>query len=68
MVKHESNLRLIRFSDLVRLGIVRNRMTLYRWIERGHFPAPIKIGPSSVAWRESEIEAWLERQPRDHRA
>lgn len=33
--------------------------SLWRWIRLGKFPKPIRIGPKSVAWRESELDAWL---------
>ena len=33
--------------------------TLNRWIEAGFFPAPVKIGPQRVGFRNSELEnAW----------
>ena len=32
-------------------------VTLWRWIKEGKFPAPIKIGPNTVRFRGSEIEA-----------
>ncbi|HIJ85705.1 MAG: Prophage CP4-57 regulatory [Magnetococcales bacterium] len=38
--------------------------SLYDLIRRGDFPRPRKLGERSVAWRESEIRAWIEsRQP-----
>lgn len=48
-----------RFRDLVGLRIVSNRMTLSRWIEQGHFPKPIHLGPNSLAWRVRDVEQWL---------
>ena len=33
--------------------------TLYRGIRRGHFPAPVKVGPGSSRWLRSECEAAL---------
>ncbi len=58
--KHYETLKCLRFSDLVELGIIRNRMTLKRWVESGHFPAPIRLGPNSIAWRASDVQAWLD--------
>ncbi len=52
-------IELIRYSGLKDLKIVNNRTTLYRWIKDGRFPKPIRLGPNSVAWRWSAIEAWL---------
>ena len=34
--------------------------TVYRWIERGEFPAPIRLGANTVAWRGSDLNEWLE--------
>lgn len=34
--------------------------TLYRWIARGRFPAPVKLGPNVVGWKESDVSAWIE--------
>ena len=31
---------------------------IYRQIQLGHFPGPIKLGRSS-RWRKSEIEEWM---------
>lgn len=35
------------------------RSTLYRKIERGHFPKQIKLSERCVGWRESAVLAWL---------
>jgi predicted DNA-binding transcriptional regulator AlpA len=34
------------------------RTTAWRAIRRGEFPAPIKVSPGRVAWRESDVLAW----------
>ncbi len=49
----------LRFSDLVERGIVRNRVTLGRWIKLHNFPPGIKLGPNSRAWPADQVEAWL---------
>ena len=41
-----------------RTGI--SRSTLYDWMKRGDFPQPVKLGARIVAWRESDVTAWLE--------
>ncbi len=33
--------------------------TIYDGIKAGTFPAPVQLGPKSVGWVESEINAWL---------
>ncbi len=42
----------------VRTGL--SRSTVYSWMKRGDFPQPVKLGTRLVAWRESEVTAWLE--------
>jgi predicted DNA-binding transcriptional regulator AlpA len=51
--------KLLRFSDLKRLNIVRNYTTLDRWLKAGNFPPPIRLGPNSIAWTEQSIVEWL---------
>ena len=35
--------------------------TIKRRVADGDFPAPILYGPRCVRWRQSDIQAWLER-------
>jgi prophage regulatory protein len=49
-------LRLIGVLDA--LGI--SKSTVYQWVADGKFPAPIRLGPRSVGWKQSDVEAWLE--------
>jgi prophage regulatory protein len=37
-----------------------SRSTIYAWMKDGKFPPPVKLGTRLVAWRESDISAWLE--------
>lgn len=42
-----------------------SRSTIYEWMKRGEFPQPVKLGSRLVAWRSSDVTAWLEsREPR----
>lgn len=41
-----------------------SRSTIYRLANQGDFPRPVRLGQRSVAWRESEVRAWIDtRQP-----
>ena len=52
-----ANFRMLRQPEvLARIGV--SWMTLRRWEDAGIFPRRIKLGPNSVAWRESDIDAW----------
>jgi len=45
-----------RVRELTSLG----KSTIYRLISENKFPRPVKITERRVAWRESDLAAWLE--------
>lgn len=47
-------LRLPTVMDMVG----RSRTTIYRDVQAGLFPAPVRIGARSIAWDSTEIERW----------
>ena len=54
---------MLRYPAVVRrTGL--SRVTIWRKVRAGTFPAPRELGPNSVGWLESEIEAWRESRPR----
>jgi prophage regulatory protein len=44
----------------VRQRIPYSRATIYRLIALGEFPRPVSLGARAVAWRESEVDAWMQ--------
>lgn len=49
---------------LLALGAVLERTslsepTIRRLIDRAAFPRPVKISPNRVAWREPDVNAWI---------
>ena len=40
-----------------------SRPSLYRLIASGLFPRPVKVGPKKIAFRESDIIAYLRSRP-----
>lgn len=40
-----------------------SRSSIYAAIAEGRFPAPVRIGARSVAWRSEEIETWKQTRP-----
>lgn len=53
---------LLSAEDLKAKGIRLSKSQRYNLIRQGLFPKPIKIGSRSVAWPETEIEAWLQQR------
>jgi prophage regulatory protein len=50
---------LLRRPDVeTRTGL--SRSTIYEWMKRGEFPLPVRLGARLVAWRESDVTAWLD--------
>jgi len=52
-------------NNLIKLAAVlaktkQCRSKVYKDVKTGKFPAPIKLGPRSVAWIESEVDQWIE--------
>lgn len=39
------------------------RSTVFKWVEEGRFPAPIKLGGCTV-WRREDVLAWLAEKGR----
>lgn len=52
-----SNSLLRRPEVEARTGLARS--TIYAWMKEGNFPHPIKVGSRIVAWRERDINQWL---------
>ena len=41
-----------------------SRTTLWRRVRDGDFPAPVELGPNSIGWRESWVDAARDALPR----
>lgn len=52
-----------RLPDVLRFAGFKSRSHLYVLAKTGKFPKPVKIGPNSIAWRRSELEAWANNLP-----
>ncbi|MDE2686476.1 MAG: AlpA family transcriptional regulator [Chloroflexota bacterium] len=55
--------RLIRLEEVLSYtGLSRSE--LYRKVQVGEFPRPVKVGKRAVRWRESEVDGWITERPR----
>lgn len=50
--------RLLTMKELVRATTL-SRASVYRLVEAGQFPRPIRIGPQRIAWKSSSIAEWM---------
>jgi prophage regulatory protein len=51
--------RILRWPELQH-KVGYSRSNVYRLIDQGHFPPPIKLGARAVGWLESEVNAWIQ--------
>lgn len=54
--------RLLRIDDVcffTGLG----RSTVYAKVKAGDFPGPVQLHGACVAWRETEVDAWIAARP-----
>ena len=40
-----------------------SRSSIYRLMQEGEFPRPVRVGPGAVRWKASDLTAWLESRP-----
>ena len=40
-----------------------SRASIYKYVDLGLFPRQRQIGPGRVAWRASDVRAWIETRP-----
>jgi prophage regulatory protein len=52
-------IRLIRRSTVEHMTGL-SRSTIYSRIKEGTFPSQIKLGGTAVAWRESDVQTWIQ--------
>jgi len=50
----------LRLPDVLR-HIPVSRSAWWAGIQKGHFPAPVKLGPRTTAWRVEEIRELIAR-------
>lgn len=50
--------RLLRLPEVLKI-IPVSKSTWWAGVKTGRFPKPIKLGPRTTAWRESDIRALM---------
>jgi predicted DNA-binding transcriptional regulator AlpA len=58
----------MRRDEVLRVAGNINTVTLWTWCKDGKFPEPVVLNPGAgrryVAWRSSEVQAWIDSRPR----
>ena len=47
-------------SVIEKVGLSRSQ--IYKLIQQGDFPEPVKIGPKISVWIEEKLEVWMDAQ------
>lgn len=47
----------LRIGTVIKLTGI-SRSTIYAWVRKGLFPAPVRIGPRASGFIQSDIEQW----------
>jgi len=47
-------------SVIDKVGLSRSQ--IYKLIQQGDFPEPVKIGPKISVWIEEKLEMWMDAQ------
>ena len=61
----EPAISLVRESELLGLkgsnsrSMPISRSTLWRWVNEGKFPKPIKLSEGVTVWRLEDVDAWI---------
>ena len=54
--------RLLRIADVCFLTGL-GRSTVYAKVKEHQFPQPVKLHGTCVAWKETEVDAWINQRP-----
>jgi len=52
------NSKILKLPDVM-VATALSRSSIYDFIKRGKFPAPIKLSERAVGWLASEVDGWL---------
>lgn len=55
--------RIMRIREVTKtIGL--GRATLYKMLEAGEFPRPIKLGARSIGFKSEEVQDWIDSRER----
>lgn len=58
---HNGGDRMLRLNEVSqRVGL--GRSSIYEFVKKKRFPAPVKLSSHCTRWRESDIAAWISTQ------
>ena len=64
MANNQEVEQLLRKPEVQKMAANMPNSTLYYLMNTGDFPKPVKLSKRSIAWKRSEIEAWIQARER----
>lgn len=61
-IQSKASERLLRITDVCHVTGL-GRSTVYAKIKNEEFPPPVRVHGTCVAWKESEVNAWIASLP-----
>jgi len=58
-IHEETPLKLLSLKDVLKITTKNSPTTIYTWMQKGDFPAPVQILDRKVGWLMHELEAWV---------
>lgn len=52
----------LRQRDIIGSIVPVGASTLWRWVNAGTFPKPVKLSERVTAWRCEDVHAWIAKQ------
>ena len=59
LLQTTGNAVIIKLPEVLAMAKI-SKSTLYRFIQLGDFPRPIRLGSRARAWRKTEILEWID--------
>lgn len=53
--------KILKLPDVM-AATALSRSSIYDFVKRGIFPAPVKLSERAVGWLASEVDGWLEQR------
>ena len=57
----ENQIRFMRRREVLEL-LGLSHTTVYKMVDEGRFPRPLRIGPNTTRWRSDQVTEWMEAQ------
>jgi len=58
--------KLLTVKQVMSLIEIRSRCTIWKWVRKNKFPAPVSLNGIHIRWRENDVRSWMNSRPTLH--